>query len=211
MLLAAVGDTIGRYLRHRGESTRGRTLRAVIPVSTRRVDEGEELGNRVANVFVDLPIDELDPVERLRRCGRQMDRAKSEHAADAADTMLGLTRYAPPALQALGARLVVNGHLYNIIITNVPGPQLPLWCLGARVLAAYPLVPLAAAQSLAVGAVSLDGRVNVGFTADRAALPDADVLGGMLLQSLEELRRSAEAEAERRARSHRHPDSEALP
>ncbi len=211
VLLAAVGDTIGRYLRHRGASTRGRSLRAVIPVSTRAVDEGDDLGNRVANVFVDLPIDEMDPVERLRRCSQQMDRAKSEHAADAADTFLGLTRFAPPALQAVGARLAFGGHLYNVIVTNVPGPQMPLYCLGARVVGAYPLVPLAAGQSLAVGAVSLDGRVNIGFTADHDALPDADVLGGMLLQSLEELRRSAEAEAERKARSHRHPDSEAAP
>jgi diacylglycerol O-acyltransferase / wax synthase len=200
VILATVADTTGRYLRHRGARTEGVWLRAMVPVSTRQSSEQHHLGNRVVSVFVDLPMFEMDPVERLRICHDAMSQVKSSHAAVGAGFLLGLGEFAPPTLHAMASRIAVNTRMFNFLVTNVPGPQLPIYCMGARLLGAFPFTPLAANHSYGVGVTSLDGWLNFGFTADYDALPDIHEVPAMLVSAVEELQASAAAVSERAAR-----------
>ncbi|MFA9446836.1 wax ester/triacylglycerol synthase family O-acyltransferase [Egicoccus sp. AB-alg6-2] len=192
-VLAAVSDAIGRFLRDHGATTDGLWLRAMVPVSTRAGSEAHALGNRVVAVFVDLPVFELDPIERLRICHEAMREVKSSHHAVGAGFLIGLTEFAPPTLHAMAARAAVNSRLFNFLVTNVPGPQVPIYCLGARLLGAFPFAPLAATQSFAVGLTSIDGWLNFGFTADYDALPHIEQVTGHLRDAYADLLRCAEA------------------
>ncbi len=203
VVLAMVGDALGRYLRGHGESTQGLALRVMVPVSVRSEDEAHDLGNRVTAVFVDVPVDEMDPVERLRACQHAMSGVKGSHSALGVEALLELANFAPRPLHAQGARQMLRARMYNVLVTNVPGPQVPIYCLGARLRAVDPFVPLTRTQTLGVGVMSLDGRLHVGFTADRATRPDVDVLGGLVAGALEDLLQSASAEESRRERSMR--------
>ncbi len=200
VILALVADATGRYLRSRGHRTDGMWLRAMVPVSTRQASEAHALGNRVVAVFVDLPMFEMDPIHRLRVCHEAMSDVKSSHAAVGAGFLLGLGEFAPPTLHAMAARVAVNARLFNFLVTNVPGPQLPIYCLGSRLLGAFPFTPLAANHSYSVGVTSMDGWVNVGITADYDALTDIDEVPSMLLDALAELVASAAAVSERARR-----------
>jgi WS/DGAT/MGAT family acyltransferase len=193
VVLALVADATGRYLRERGATTDGLWLRAMVPVSTRAGSEAHALGNRVVSVFVDLPAFEQDPIERLRLCHEAMREVKSSHHAVGAGFLIGMSEFAPPTLHAMAARLAVTSHLFNFLVTNVPGPQLPVYCLGARLLGAFPFTPLAATQSYAVGLTSIDGWLNFGITADYDALPDVERVTDHLRDAMTDLRRSAEA------------------
>ena len=116
-----------------------------------------------------------------------MGDVKSTHQAVGADFLLSMTGFAPPTIHAAAARVASGARLFNVVITNVPGPQHPIYALGARLVGGFPFVPLAATQSLAIGLVSLDGTVNVGFTADYDALPDVSAMPEMVRASLEDL------------------------
>jgi diacylglycerol O-acyltransferase / wax synthase len=196
VVLAIVADATGRYLRARGARTDGLWLRAMVPVST-RAESGDRaaLGNRVVSVFVDLPVFEMDPVERLRICHEAMRGVKSSHHAVGAGFLIGLTEFAPPTIHAMASRAAVSTRLYNFLVTNVPGPQLPIYCMGSRLLGTFPFTPLAATQSYAVGLTSIDGWLNFGFTADYDAMPDVERVTGFLVESVRELSASAEAVA----------------
>ena len=200
VILALVADATGRYLRSRGHRTDGMWLRAMVPVSTRQASEAHALGNRVVAVFVDLPMFEMDPIQRLRVCHEAMSDVKSSHAAVGAGFLLGLGEFAPPTLHAMAARVAVNARLFNFLVTNVPGPQVPIYCLGARLLGAFPFTPLAANHSYSIGVTSMDGWVNIGITADYDALTDVDEVPAMLLDALAELVASAAAVSERARR-----------
>jgi diacylglycerol O-acyltransferase / wax synthase len=203
VVLAAVADATGRYLRHRGARTDRLWLRAMVPVSTRDESEANALGNRVVSVFVDLPMMEMDPVERLRVCHDAMGEVKSSHHAVGAGFLIGLTQFAPPTIHAMASRAAARSRLFNFLVTNVPGPQIPIYCLGARLLGAFPFTPLAATQSYAVGLTSIDGWMNFGFTADYDALPDIDHVTGELVAAVAELVRSAEAAVARSEQARR--------
>ncbi len=203
VVLAMVADATGRYLRLRGERTDGMWLRAMVPVSTRQASEAHALGNQVVAVFVDLPMFEMDPIHRLRVCHEAMSDVKNSHAAVGAGFLLGLGEFAPPTLHAMAARVAVNARLFNFLVTNVPGPQLPIYCLGSRLLGAFPFTPLAANHAYSVGVTSMDGWLNVGITADRDLLPDVDEVPALLLASLAELVDSAAAVSERAERLER--------
>jgi diacylglycerol O-acyltransferase / wax synthase len=116
-----------------------------------------------------------------------MREVKSSHHAVGAGFLIGLTEFAPPTIHAMASRAAANSRLFNFLVTNVPGPQLPIYCLGARLLGAFPFTPLAATQSYAVGLTSIDGWMNFGFTADYDALPDVERVTGFLVDSVEEL------------------------
>ncbi|MFP4636042.1 MAG: WS/DGAT/MGAT family O-acyltransferase [Nitriliruptoraceae bacterium] len=197
VVLAAISDATGRYLRHRGVDTDGVWLRAMVPVSTRRASEEHHLGNRVVAVFVDVPMFEMDPVERLRVCQDAMAEVKLSHAAVGAGFLIGLGEFAPPTIHAMAARLAVNSRVFNFLVTNVPGPQQPIYCLGARLLGAFPFTPLAANHSYGVGVTSIDGWLNFGFVAGYDALPDIEVVPGMLVSAVDELAASAAAVSQR--------------
>ncbi len=207
VVLSMVGDALGRYLRMHDQATEGLRLRTMVPVSVRTADEQHSLGNRVTSVFVDIPVGEMDPVERLRACHGTMSGIKASHSALGADTLLELAHLAPPPLHAEGARRMLQARLYNVLVTNVPGPQVPIYCLGARLQAAYPFVPLTVTQTLGIGVMSLDGRMHFGFTADWGARPDVDVLGDLVAGALSDLLASAAAERSRHERAMRRPTS----
>jgi diacylglycerol O-acyltransferase / wax synthase len=193
VVLAMVADATGRYLRSRGARTDRVWLRAMVPVATRDASGAHALGNNVVSVFVDLPMGEMDPVERLRVCHEAMAEVKSSHHAVGAGFLIGLTQFAPPTIHAMASRAAARSRLFNFLVTNVPGPQLPIYCLGARLLGFFPFTPLAATQAYAVGLTSVDGWLNFGITADYDALPDVERVTGFLVESVEELARSAEA------------------
>jgi diacylglycerol O-acyltransferase / wax synthase len=198
VVLALVADATGRYLRSRGARTDGLWLRAMVPVSTRAASDAHHLGNRVVSVFVDLPMFEMDPIERLHVCHEAMREVKSSHAAVGAGFLIGLGEFAPPTIHAMASRVAVNSRVFNFLVTNVPGPQLPVYCMGARLLGAFPFTPLAATHAYGVGVTSLDGWMNFGFTADYDAVPDIDLFPGFLVEALEELDACADAVSERR-------------
>lgn len=187
VVLAVVADATGCYLRSRSVRTDGSWLRAMVPVATREDGDEHALGNRVVSVLVDLPMGEMDPVERLRICHDAMSQVKTSHRAVGAGFLTELGGFAPATFHAMAARAAARGRLYNFLVTNVPGPQEPVYCLGARLVGAYPFPPLANSHAYAVGAISADGWLNVGLTGDYDVVPDLDRVSGFLDRSLREL------------------------
>lgn len=199
VVLAMVGDAVGRYLRRRGARTDGVRLRVMVPVSVRAESADGNLGNQVTSVFVDLPVGAMDPIERLEYCSANMRGVKQSHHALGADFLVGLTEFAPPTIHAMASRLAASSRLFNFVVTNVPGPQIPIYCLGARLQGAYPFIPLVATQAIAVGVTSIDGIMSFGFTADYDAVPDVGEFPGLLRSSLDDLLASAGATEARKA------------
>ena len=191
VILATIAGAFRSWLLTRGESVYpGTTIRAMVPVS---VHDGDDppTGAQVTACFVDLPVGEPGPSMRLHQIAfsmRQQMEGGSRRAVSA-DTLSGLGGFAPPTMHALGARLggMVSRRLYNVVITNVPGPQTPLYAAGARMVSTYPVTPLGREQALSIGMTSYDGGVYYGLYADRDAMPDADVLGRGVVDALNEL------------------------
>ena len=193
VVLALAADATGRYLRSRGTDTDGMWLRAMVPVSVRTEDDTHALGNRVVSVFVNLPMAEMDAVERLHVCRDAMAEVKQSHHAVGAGALIGLSQFAPPTLHAMAARAAARARLFNFLVTNVPGPQIPIYGLGARLLGAFPFTPLAATHAYAIGLTLIDGSLNVGITADWDTLPDVGNVPGFLTAALAELTTNADA------------------
>jgi WS/DGAT/MGAT family acyltransferase len=189
VVLATVTGALREWLLMRGEPvTRATTVRAMVPVSV-RTEQERDLGNRVSSYFVDLPVGEPNPVVRLLQVSAAMRAHKLSGAAVGADALVKLSGFAPPTLLTLGARAASRGssRVFNLVVTNVPGPQFPLYAGGARLLAVHPVVPLAQGQAVSIGLMSYDGGVYYGLNADRAAMHDVDVLADCLQESLREL------------------------
>ena len=191
MVLATVAGALRTWLLTRGEAVGpGTAVRAMVPVSV-RVDEGGRggTGNRVSSYFVDLPVGEGSPVVRLHQVAFAMRGHKESGQSVGADALVQLSGFAPPTIHALGARVAagMSRRLFNLVVTNVPGPQFPLYAAGARMLEMYPVVPLALGQAVSIGVTSYDGGVYFGLNADRDAMPDVDVLAQCLEESLAEL------------------------
>jgi diacylglycerol O-acyltransferase / wax synthase len=190
VVLATVAGALRGWLLFRGESvTPSTTVRAMVPVSVRSDSEIGALGNRISAVLVDLPVGEPNPVLRLAQISYAMRAHKESGQSVGADALVALSGFAPPTLHALGAR-AANGltrRLFNLVVTNVPGPQYPLYAAGARLLEIYPVVPLAEGQAVSIGLTSYNGGVYYGLNADRDAMPDVDVLAALIEESLAEL------------------------
>jgi diacylglycerol O-acyltransferase len=190
VVLATVAGALRTWLLTRGEPVRPSTsVRALVPVSVRRPEETGALGNRVSSYVVDLPVGEPNPVVRLQRVSYAMQAHKDSGQAVAAEALVGLAGFAPPTLHALGARVAsgMSRRIFNLVISNVPGPQIPLYAGGARLSAAYPVVPLAHGQAVSIGVTSYDGGLYYGVNADRDAMPDVAVLAQCLVDALDEL------------------------
>ncbi len=190
VVLATVAGALRAWLLTRGEPVRpGSTVRALVPVSVRPPGEEGGGGNRVSSYLVDLPVGEPDPVVRLHQVSFAMRGHKESNQSVGADALVAMAGFAPPTLHALGARVAssMTRRLFNLVVTNVPGPQFPLYAAGAQMLQMYPVVPLAKGQALSVGLTSYNGGVFYGLNADRDAMPDVDVLAGCLTESLQEL------------------------
>ncbi|GIL35578.1 wax ester/triacylglycerol synthase family O-acyltransferase [Phycicoccus sp. DTK01] len=205
VVLATVAGAFRSWLLTRGEPVYpGTTVRALVPVSVRPADDAPaHVGAEVTACFVDLPVGEPKASMRLHQIAFSM-RQQTEgggRRAVSAEALAGVGGFAPPTLHALGARLggMVSRRLHNVVITNVPGPQTPLYADGAQMVATYPVTPLGAGQALSIGLTSYDGGVYYGLYADRDAMPDADVLGRGIVDSLQELLDAPRPRGRRRA------------
>lgn len=174
VILSIVAGGIGRYLRARGHDTGGLELRAMVPVSVRAPDEHGALGNRVSAMMAPLPVWCEDPVERLRLMSEEMGDLKSSGQAVGAEILTKLTDFAPGTIVSQAARLQPAQRFFNLVVTNVPGPQFPLYVLGRKMESIFPMVPLARRQALCVGIMSYNGQVNFGLIGDYDALADLD-------------------------------------
>ncbi|MGI8559734.1 MAG: WS/DGAT/MGAT family O-acyltransferase [Solirubrobacteraceae bacterium] len=188
VLLAAVAGMLRSYLSAAEPGAwDGRPPVALVPVNVRRERDGE-LGNRISTVLVDLPADATDPAERLRAVSSRMNALKESPAVRAGSLLVGASGAAPPLLSALLARAMSGVLAFNLVVSNVPGPQQPLYMNGSRVRAVYPIVPLNPAnQGLNVGVFSYDGGVYFGLLADRDLDPGLQVAADALRGALAEL------------------------
>src|SRR5918992_4482494 len=186
-VLAVVAGALRRWLRDRGVRTQGVELRALVPVSIRGEEERGALGNRIAAMRGPLPVYVDDPVERLRVVREGMGQLKESKQALGAEVIAGLTDFAPPTLLAQASRLNFSTRLFNLIVTNVPGPQFPLYLLGREMQEIVPIAFLPENHALAIAIMSYNGKVDFGLLADYDAMPDVEEFGGMLEESLAEL------------------------
>jgi diacylglycerol O-acyltransferase / wax synthase len=191
VVLATVAGGLRAWLMTRSESMSGlRRIHAVVPVSV--IDEELEatsLGSQIAAHFVDLPVGESSPIVRLHQVSYSFQAHKDTGRGVAANRLAGIAGFAPTTFHAIGSRVAAEElrRGYQISVTNVPGPQSPLYAAGARMVGTYPVPPLLPGHPLAIGVTSYDGKVFYGITADRDWLPDADLLGSCLAEALDEL------------------------
>jgi diacylglycerol O-acyltransferase len=186
-VLAVVAGALRRWLHDRGVRTEGVELRALVPVSIRGDDDRGSLGNRIAAMRGPLPVYVDDPVERLRLVQEGMGQLKESKQALGAEVIAGLTDFAPPTLLAQASRLNFSTRLFNLIVTNVPGPQFPLYLLGREMEEIVPIAFLPENHALAVAIMSYNGKVDVGLLADYDAMPDVDAFASHVEESLAEL------------------------
>jgi len=177
VMLTVLGGALGRYLHAHGVKTHGMALRLMIPVNVRREDEKGALGNRVSMMLPNVPVGIEDPAARLVAVREEMDRLKSRHQADAFESLQSLGRNMPALYHALAGMAGIPHGQINLVCTNVPGPMIPLYCVGHRMLAHYPLVPLAADLGIGVGITSFDKALFMGIMSDPAIVPDVDAIG----------------------------------
>ncbi|MDN5743886.1 MAG: wax ester/triacylglycerol synthase family O-acyltransferase [Nocardioidaceae bacterium] len=191
VILATVTGGLRSWLMTRAESLGGvRQVRAVVPVSV--IDEELEatsLGSQIAAHFVDLPVGEPSPAVRLHQVSYSFQAHKETGRSVAANRLAGIAGFAPTTFHAIGSRVAAEElrRGYQLSVTNVPGPQAPLYAAGARMLGSYPVPPLMPGHPLAIGVTSYDGGVFYGITADRDQIPDADLLGVCIREALDEL------------------------
>jgi WS/DGAT/MGAT family acyltransferase len=187
VVLAVVTGALGRYMRRHGEATDDVVLRAMVPVSVRAEIERGALGNRVAAVWAPLPVGIEDPVERLRSISGSMQELKASGQAVGAQVLTQLSGFAPPTIMSQAARLQARQRLFNLVVTNVPGPQFPLYLLGRELEAIFPMVPLAKNTALGIAIMSYNGQLNFGLSGDYDALADIELLADELRASIEEI------------------------
>jgi WS/DGAT/MGAT family acyltransferase len=205
VVLAVLAGALRTWLQARGVGVGPTTrVRALVPVSvlpSGSEDDGtldvgnpvrlpgSSYGTSVDGQLVDLPVGEPNPVMRLHQVAYQLSPHREGGRAVSARDLADLAGFAPPTLHSLGVRVAsgLSRRYFNLLVTNVPGPQEPMYCAGARLAETFPVIPLSQGHALAVGVTSYDGCVFVGFNADRDALPDVADLPIYLAEALAEL------------------------
>ncbi|HYL57515.1 MAG TPA: wax ester/triacylglycerol synthase family O-acyltransferase [Candidatus Acidoferrales bacterium] len=197
VVLATVAGAVGAFLRRRGigpEAIAALDFRAMVPVSMRGTADRGTLGNRIASWAARLPIAEADPRRRLAAVRAVTADLKQSRQAMGAEVLARVSEWTVPTLLSLAMRLAARARSFNLTVTNVPGPQIPLYLLGCAMKAAYPLGPLFEHQALNIALLSYDGALHWGFNADYDALPDLRDLVDSIHASFEELMDAAAAE-----------------
>ncbi|HEV3094636.1 MAG TPA: wax ester/triacylglycerol synthase family O-acyltransferase [Solirubrobacteraceae bacterium] len=184
VVLTVVTGALRAFLLARGVRTDGVEMRALVPVSVRTVGERHEAGNRIAAMRGPLPVYIADPLQRLRFVRHAMDGLKESKQALGAEAIAGAQNFAPPTILAQASRLNFSTRLFNVIVTNVPGPQFPLYVLGRRMERVFPVAFLPQNHALAVAIMSYDGEMNFGLLGDFDALPDIDSIGESIASEL---------------------------
>lgn len=186
VILAVATGGLRRLLLARGEELPPHLV-ALVPVSVRRPDEQLELGNRISTILVRLPVSVEDPAEQLERIRAETTRLKQSEQARAASLVTEATGWTPPTINRLISGALLRQLIFNLVVSNVPGPQMPFYLLGRRLLEVYPFVPLSPqGHALSIGVVSYDDGVYFGLAGDRRALADIDELAGAIAASLAE-------------------------
>jgi WS/DGAT/MGAT family acyltransferase len=191
VVLAAVSLALGHHMRAQGYDTEGLVLKAMVPVSVRADVERGALGNRVAAMWAPLPVGATDPAECLAQVRLEMDGLKHSGQAVGAEVLTNLAGFAPPTILSQAARLQARQRFFNLVVTNVPGPQFPLYLLGRRLKALYPVVPLARRQALGIAVMSYDGHLGFGLIGDYDALPELETIARELERSIAALAAAA--------------------
>ncbi|HWG08744.1 MAG TPA: wax ester/triacylglycerol synthase family O-acyltransferase [Solirubrobacteraceae bacterium] len=184
VVLAVVTGALRTFLISRGRPTAGVEMRALVPVSVRVEDEQGQGGNRIVVMRGPLPVYISDPVQRLRFVSHAMDGLKESKQALGAEVIAGAQNFAPPTILAQASRLNFSTRLFNLIVTNVPGPQFPLYVLGREMLEAYPVAFLPENHALAIGIMSYNGQMNFGLLGDFDGLPDIDAISDNIAEEL---------------------------
>ena len=206
VVLAVVSGAMRSWLHARGIRTEGMELRAQVPVSIRAEDERGELGNRLAVVRGPVPVYIEDPVQRLKVVRESMEGIKQSKQALGAEVISRFNDFAPPTLLAQAARINFSTRLFNLVVTNVPGPQIPLYVLGRELQDIFPVGFLPPNQALFIAIMSYNGSINFGLLADYDSMDDVDEIANGIEAAVAELLEAAEAKA-----NEREPASEATP
>jgi diacylglycerol O-acyltransferase / wax synthase len=192
VVLTVVSGALGRHLRRRGHRTEGLEMKALVPVSVRPSDHSPgDLGNQVAAMMAPLPVWCQDPYARQQIVRESMEHIKDSGQAVGAQALTEMSGFAPPTIMGQAARLMSRQRFFNLVITNVPGPQIPLYLMGRRLLDPFPLVPLAKNQGIGIAIMSYNGRMNFGLVGDFDVMYDIDDLAQDLYDSLAELAEAA--------------------
>src|SRR4051794_3532621 len=203
VVLTVVAGGLRTWLRARGVRTEGLELRALVPVSVRGKDQRHQLGNRLVAMRGPLPVYVEDPIARLNVVRQAMDGLKESKQGVGAEVLTGLERLAPPTILAQASRLNFSTRLFNLLVTNVPGPQLPLYLLGRELQDLFPVAFLPRNHALAIAVMSYNGRMDFGLLGDYDAMPDLDAVADALRAALDEL--LAAARGQERPRRGRRP------
>jgi WS/DGAT/MGAT family acyltransferase len=187
VFLAVVSGALGRWLRRHGVRTEGLELRAVVPVSIRGDEQKGALGNRITAMLGPLPVYARDPLERYRIVSESMSDLKESKQAVGAEALTRLQDFAPPTILAQASRLNFSTRAYNVLVTNVPGPQFPLYLIGRELQELVPVPFLAPERALAVAMMSYNGNVEIGMMGDYDAMADLDEFGEDVRESVAEL------------------------
>jgi diacylglycerol O-acyltransferase / wax synthase len=184
VLLAAVAGGLRGFLAERGETPAN--LKTMVPVSVRG-DTGGELGNRISFLFTELPCAEAEPLVRLMTINKCTARYKATEEPAASDAALQALGHAPRIVQHAASHLAASPRAFNLVVSNIPGPPMPLYMLGCELTEVYPVVPLADGHALSIGMTTVQRDACFGLYADQAALPDADRLAGHINTAIDEL------------------------
>jgi len=187
VVLAVVAGGLRRWLESRGARTEGLELRALVPVSIRGSDHSGQLGNQIAAMRGPLPVYVADPVQRLAIVREDMAAIKSSGQALGAEVISRLNDFAPPTLLAQASRINFSTRLFNLIVTNVPGPQVPLYVLGRELQDIFPVAFLPENHALAIAIMSYNGRIDFGLLADYDAMEDVGVVAEGIEAEIAEL------------------------
>ena len=191
VMLTILGGALGRYLRGRGINTDGMRVRLMIPVNVRSDTEKGALGNRVSMMLPNIPVGIEDPVARLEAVRGEMETLKARNQADAFESLRRMVENAPAVYHALAGMGGVPPGGANLVCTNVPGPMIPLYAVGHRMMAHYPMVPLAGDLGLGVGITSFDRGLFLGIMCDPEILSDVESMGAYCAEEFRRLRDAA--------------------
>jgi len=187
VVLAIVAGALRHWLQSRGVRTEGLELRALVPVSVRDSSEQSAGGNRLAVMRGPLPVYVEDPVERLGVVREAMDDLKESKQAVGAEVLTSMQQFAPPTVLAQASRLNFSTRLFNLLVTNIPGPQFPLYVMGEQIASVFPIAFLPKDHALAIAIMSYNGQMNFGLLGDYDAMPDLNAFGDAIETCLAEL------------------------